>query len=125
MAECERYFVGEGCGRLTMDMVLQGPEFLLARDEPLGDFVLPSLEIAGPGGHWVEVSRAIGRPSAEVRRMFEAYEEYFEAAKAAFRPGATAHDVHRAVSRGFAERGYKLGHVTGRSIGMTMIEHPK
>ena len=125
MAACERYFVEQGCGRLTMNMVLKGPEFLLARDEPLGDFVLPSLEIAGSGGHWVEVSRAIGRPSAEVERMLEAYEEYFEAAKDAFRPGATAHDVHRAVSRGFVERGYALGHVTGHSIGMTMIEHPK
>jgi len=125
MAECERYFVAEGCGRLTMNMVLKGPEFLLARDEPLGDFVLPSLEIAGPGGHWVEVSRAIGQPSPEVQRMLEAYEEYFEAAKTAFQPGASAHDVHRAVAAGFAERGYKLGHVTGHSIGMTMIEHPK
>ncbi|MEX2212352.1 MAG: M24 family metallopeptidase [Gaiellaceae bacterium] len=125
MAECERYFVAEGCGRLTMNMVLKGPEFLLARDEPLGDFVLPSLEIAGPGGHWVEVSRAIGKPSAEVERMHEGYLEYFEAAKRALRPGAAAHDVHRAVSRGFTERGYALGHVTGHSIGMTMIEHPK
>jgi Xaa-Pro dipeptidase len=125
MAECERYFVAEGCGRLTMNMVLKGPEFLLARDEPLGDFVLPSLEIAGPGGHWVEVSRAIGTPSREVARMLEAYEEYFEAAKTAFQPGATAHDVHRAVARGFTERGFGLGHVTGHSIGMTMIEFPK
>jgi Xaa-Pro dipeptidase len=126
MAECERYFVREGCGRLTMDMVLKGPEFLLARRElPLDEFVLPSLEIAGPGGHWVEVSRAIGRPSAEVARMMEAYEEYYEAAKEAFRPGASAHDVHRAVAGGFVERGFALGHVTGHSIGMTMIEHPK
>jgi Xaa-Pro aminopeptidase len=125
MAECERYFVAEGCGRLTMNMVLKGPEFLLARDEPLGEFVLPSLEIAGPGGHWVEVSRAIGQPSAEVGRMLEAYEEYFEAARIAFGRGVSAHDVHRTVARGFTERGYKLGHVTGHSIGMTMIEHPK
>jgi Xaa-Pro dipeptidase len=91
----------------------------------LGGFCIPSLEIAGPGGHWVEVSRAIGTPSAEVARMLEAYEEYFDAAKAALRPGATAHDVHRAVSKGFTERGYQLGHVTGHSIGMTMIEFPK
>src|ERR687891_999663 len=101
MAACERYFVEQGCGRLTMNMVLKGPEFLLARDELLGDFVLPSLEIAGPGGHWVEVSRAIGRPSAEVACMLEAYEEYYEAARDALRPGATAHDAHRAVSQGF------------------------
>jgi Xaa-Pro aminopeptidase len=39
--------------------------------------------------------------------------------------GATAHDVHRAVSKGFTDRGYHLGHVTGHSIGMTMIEHPR
>src|SRR5437867_6874527 len=57
--------------------------------------------------------------------MLEAYEEYFEAAQSALRPGATAHDAHRAVSKGFLERAYQLGHVTGHSIGMTMIEHPK
>ena len=37
----------------------------------------------------------------------------------------SAHDVHRAVSKGFSDRGYELGHVTGHSIGMTMIEHPR
>ena len=41
------------------------------------------------------------------------------------RDGATAHDVHRAVSKGFLDRGFVLGHVTGHSIGMTMIEFPK
>jgi Xaa-Pro dipeptidase len=126
LAPAERLFVEEGCGRLTMNMVLVGPEFAIARkDIVLGEFCIPSLEIAGPGGHWVEVSRALGMPSAEVSRMLEGYEEYFEAAKTALRPGATAHDVHRTVSQGFVDRGYHLGHVTGHSIGMTMIEFPK
>ena len=138
LAPCEQYFVEQGCGRMTMDMVLVGengeaePEFRIASPErPIreGDLVLPSLEIAGPGGHWVEVSRAIAAggeaPGPEARRMLEAYEEYFEAARSALRPGASAHDVHRAVSKGFADRGYALGHVTGHSIGMTMIEFPK
>jgi Xaa-Pro dipeptidase len=126
MAPAERLFVERGCGRLTMNMVLVGAEFALARKNVvLGDFCIPSLEIAGPGGHWVEVSRALGTPSAEVGRILEAYEAYFEAAQQALRPGASAHDVHRAVSNGFTERGYHLGHVTGHSIGMTMIEFPK
>jgi Xaa-Pro dipeptidase len=126
LAPAERHFVAEGCGRLTMNMVLVGAEFAIARKETtLGELCIPSLEIAGPGGHWVEVSRALGTPNGEVSRMLEAYEEYFEAAKTALRPGATAHDAHRAVSRGFTDRGYRLGHVTGHSIGMTMIEHPK
>jgi Xaa-Pro aminopeptidase len=126
LAPAEQLFVERGCRRLTMNMVLVGPEFALAsKDTTLGEFCIPSLEVAGPGGHWVEVSRAIGSPSAEVGRMLEGYEEYFEAAKAALLPGATAHDVHRAVAKGFTDRGYHLGHVTGHSIGMTMIEFPK
>jgi Xaa-Pro dipeptidase len=126
LAPAEKLFVAAGCGRLTMNMVLVGAEFAIARREMvLSDFCIPSLEIAGPGGHWVEVSRALGTPNAEVSRMLEAYEEYFEAAKSALRPGATAHDAHREVSKGFTDRGYHLGHVTGHSIGMTMIEHPK
>ena len=126
LAPAEELFVKQGCGRLTMNMVLVGPEFAIARDDILlEDFCIPSLEIAGPGGHWVEVSRALGSPSAEVQRMLEAYQEYFEAAKTALRPGASAHDVHRTISKGFHDRGYHLGHVTGHSIGMTMIEFPK
>jgi Xaa-Pro aminopeptidase len=126
LAPAEELFVARGCGRLTMNMVLVGPEFAIARDDiVLGDFCIPSLEVAGPSGHWVEVSRAIGRPSAVVQSMLEAYEEYFDAAQREMRPGATAHDLHRAVSRGFHERGFRLGHVTGHSIGMTMIEHPR
>jgi Xaa-Pro aminopeptidase len=126
LAPAEELFVERGCGRLTMNMVLVGAEFAIARDDTVfGEFTVPSLEIAGPGGHWVEVSRALGTPSAEVQRMLEAYEEYYEVAQTALHAGATAHDVHRAVSAGFTQRGYHLGHVTGHSIGMTMIEHPK
>ena len=135
LAPCEEYFVAQGCGRWTMDMVLDGPngsalpEFKIAgtrRFDP-ADCVLPSLEVAGPGGHWVEVSRAIcpGDPSDDTKRMLEAYEEYYEAAPAALRAGETARDAHRAVAKGFLDRGYHLGHVTGHSIGMTMIEFPK
>jgi Xaa-Pro dipeptidase len=136
MAAAEDWFISEGCGRLTMNMVLTGtdtfarPEFKIARrEEILGEFLLPSLEVAGPGMHWVEVSRAIAARdaslSAETERMLDAYAEYHDTARTAMRSGATCHDVHRAVSAGFTERGYHLGHVTGHSIGMTMIEFPK
>ncbi len=136
MAAAEEWFVAEGCGRLTMNMVLTGtdayarPEFKIARrEEILPKFLLPSLEVAGPGMHWVEVSRAIAAHDAtlseDTERMLEAYLEYVEVARKAMRPGATCHDVHRGISAGFVERGYHLGHVTGHSIGMTMIEFPK
>lgn len=136
MGEAEKVFTAAGCYRTTMDMVLSGPdgapwpEFKFpdaTRPIEPGDLVLFGLEVAGPGGHWVELSRPLcaGDPAPETLDALEAYGEYVEAARAALKAGATAHDVHRAVSRGFVERGFSLGHVTGHSIGMTMIEHPR
>ena len=136
MGEAERVFTAEGTYRTTMDMVLTGsggsagPEFKFpAHDRRIetDDLLLYGLEVAGPGGHWVEFSRPIcaGTPSADTRAAMDAYLEYAEAALATMRAGATAHDVHRAVSKGFVERGFTLGHVTGHSIGMTMIEFPR
>jgi len=55
----------------------------------------------------------------------EAYQRYHEICRTAMHAGATAREVHRAVSAPFSEQGWKLGHVTGHSIGMTMIEHPR
>jgi Xaa-Pro aminopeptidase len=135
MGVAEEIFTAEGCYRTTMDMILGGdggaawPEFKfpgLRAVEP-DDLLLYGLEVAGPGGHWVELSRPIclGQASAESRAAMDAYHEYYEAALKTMRAGATAHDVHTAVSKGFLERGFTLGHVTGHSIGMTMIEHPR
>jgi Xaa-Pro aminopeptidase len=136
MGEAERLFTAAGCCRTTMDMILGGPEGAaypefkfpsgerkLERD----DLLLYGLEVAGPGGHWVEFSRPIcaGQPSKETLAAMDAYHEYALAARATMKAGATAHDVHIAVSKGFHDRGFQLGHVTGHSIGMTMIEHPR
>jgi Xaa-Pro dipeptidase len=136
MAPSASYFVAAGTGRHAMNMVLSGeggrslPEFKIpseTRRAAADDLLLYSLEIAGPGGHWVEFSRALiaGEPSQTTRAMAEAYVEYGEAIRGALRDGATAHAVHRAASQPFLDRGYSLGHVTGHSIGMTMIEHPR
>jgi Xaa-Pro dipeptidase len=136
MAEAEHVFTAMGCYRTTMDMILGGPEgsawpeFKFPSPErrlERDDLVLYGLEVAGPGGHWVELSRPIcaGSPSTETSAAMDAYIEYYDSAKQTMRSGATAHDVHRAVSKGFVERGFTLGHVTGHSIGMTMIEHPR
>jgi Xaa-Pro aminopeptidase len=136
MAAAEAEFVRLGTGRQTMDMVLWGhhgaaePEFRIPQHaqaiEP-DDLLLFSLEMAGPGGYWSEFARPLcaGTPTAETYLMLDAYLEYFAATRLAMKEGATAHDVHRAASRPFVERGFGLGHVTGHSIGMTMIEHPR
>jgi Xaa-Pro aminopeptidase len=136
MAAAEDTFVRRGTRRLTMDMVLTGPDGAALPEMRLpdeqrrvseDDMLIYGLEIAGPAGHWVEFSRPMcaGEPSDESKRMMEAYREYHEICRVAMHPGATARDVHRAVSKPFTDRGWRLGHVTGHSIGMTMIEHPR
>jgi Xaa-Pro aminopeptidase len=136
MAVAEEVFARRGTGRQTMDMVVWGtrgastPEFRIPdpyRQIAPDDLLLYSLEVAGPGGHWVEFSRPLtrGEPTPDTSLMLEAYAEYHVAARETMRTGVTAHEVHRAVSAPFRERGFPLGHVTGHSIGMTMIEHPK
>src|SRR5205823_6940455 len=47
LGPAEKLFVDRGCGRLTMNMVLVGAEFAIARDDTVfGEFTIPSLEIA-------------------------------------------------------------------------------
>lgn len=136
MAAAESEFVRLGTGRQTMDMVLWGqngaarPEFRIPEfADPISDddLLLYSLEVAGPSGYWVEFTRPLCRGSLapDTQGMLEAYGEYFELARSTMKKGMTSHDVHRAVSKPFLDRGFGLGHVTGHSIGMTMIEHPR
>lgn len=136
MAEAEATFMRAGCGRQTMDMVLWGhhgsatPEFRIPEHEtPLApdDLLLYSLEVAGPSGYWVEFTRPLcrGERSPDTAVLLEAYGEYCERVPKALRAGESAHDAHRSCSEPFRSRGLQLGHVTGHSIGMTMIEHPR
>ncbi len=136
MAEAEATFMRAGCGRQTMDMVLWGnhgsatPEFRIPEHgTPVApdDLLLYSLEVAGPSGYWVEFTRPLskGSLSDDTKLLLEAYAEYSELVPKALRAGESAHDAHRTCSQPFRSRGLQLGHVTGHSIGMTMIEHPR
>jgi Xaa-Pro dipeptidase len=136
MGEAERAFAARGTTRLTMDMVLSGPGGAMPpemrhpdprRAIEATDLLLYGLEVAGPGAHWVEFSRPIcaGPLAEDTQTLLEAYREYHEAAREHLRHGGSALEAHRAVARPFTERGYHLGHVTGHSIGMTMIELPR
>jgi Xaa-Pro aminopeptidase len=40
------------------------------------------------------------------------------------RPGELASNVHRAIADIFAKHGFALGHLSGHSIGTTMLEYP-
>ncbi len=129
----ERFFAG-GAGPRMMNIVLSGPHgeaeahFKVPGDRVVqpGDLMLYSLEIGGYEGYWVEFSRALirGKPSARIQQMAAAYPEAMEAARRLLRDGELASNVHHVVAESFAAHGFSLGHLSGHSIGLTMLEHP-
>ena len=136
MGVAEEVFASLGTARSTMDMVLIGehgslrPEMVFAdpaRKVQDSDGLMYGLEVAGIGGHWVEFSRLMA-PSgidAETQRLMDAYQEYHELVETHLKAGATADEVHRKCIKPFEGKGWRLGHVSGHSIGMTMIEAPR
>jgi Xaa-Pro aminopeptidase len=129
----ERFFAG-GAGSQMMNILLSGSageaaaHFKVPRGRVVapGDLLLYSLEIAGPEGYWVEFSRPLirGPLGDQSAKMAEIYPEAVEAARLNLRAGQPVSRAHDAAAEIFLKRGFRLGHLSGHSIGMTMIEHP-
>ena len=134
MAPAVERFFARGAGPRMMNILLSGSQgeaeasFKVPghRTVATNDLLLYSLEITGAGGYWVEFSRPLlrGKLSARTQAMADAYPSALEAARKLMRAGELASNVHRAVAETFAKHGFSLGHLSGHSIGATMIEHP-
>jgi Xaa-Pro aminopeptidase len=134
MAPAVERFFARGAGLRMMNIVLSGmhgeaeahfkvPGHRVVEPD---DLLLYSLEITGAEGYWVEFSRPLirGKVSPRTAAMAEAYPEAMEAARRTMRDGELASNVHRAAAEIFGKRGFRLGHLSGHSIGATMIEYP-
>jgi Xaa-Pro dipeptidase len=134
MAPAVERFFARGAGPRMMNILLSGEDgeaeaaFKIPGNRVVAadDLLLYSLEITGPGGYWVEFSRPLirGKLSRRTQAMADAYPEALEAARKLMRAGELATNVHRAVAEKFAQHGFALGHLSGHSIGATMIEYP-
>src|SRR5713101_5174345 len=134
MAPAVERFFARGAGPRMMNIVLSGQcgEAEAAFKVPGNRIVAPddlllySLEITGAGGYWVEFSRPLirGKLSPRTQAMADAYPDALEAARNLMRAGELASSVHHTVSEKFAQHGFPLGHLSGHSIGATMIEYP-
>jgi len=134
MAPAVQLFFARGAGPRMMNILLSGAHgeaeafFKVpgTRKVAADDLLLYSLEITGAGGYWVEFSRPLikGKLSPRSQKMADAYPESLEIARKLMRDGELASNVHRAVSDHFAKHGFALGHLSGHSIGATMIEFP-
>lgn len=134
MAPAVERFFARGAGPRMMNIVLSGTRgeaeahFKVPSLRKVGadDLLLYSLEITGAAGYWIEFSRALirGKISERTSAMSGVYPQAMEAARVKMRDGMLASEVHKAAADVFSKAGFSLGHLTGHSIGMTMIEHP-
>ena len=134
MAPAVERFFARGAGPRMMNILLSGTNgeaeasFKVPghRVTAVNDLLLYSLEVTGAGGYWVEFSRPLirGELSSRTQAMADAYPEALEAARKLMRAGELASDVHRVVAETFAKFGFALGHLSGHSIGTTMLEYP-
>ena len=134
MAPAVERFFARGAGPRMMNILLSGARgeaeasFKVPghRVTALDDLLLYSLEVTGAGGYWVEFSRPLirGKLSPRTQAMADAYPRALEAARRLMRTGELASSVHRVVAETFAKHGFALGHLSGHSIGTTMLEYP-
>jgi Xaa-Pro dipeptidase len=134
MAPAVERFVARGAGPRMMNIMLSGTHgeaeasFKVPghRVVAADDLLLYSLEVTGAGGYWVEFSRPLisGQVSARTQAMADVYPHALEEARKLMRAGELASNVHRAVAQAFAKHGFALGHLSGHSIGATMLEYP-
>jgi Xaa-Pro dipeptidase len=134
MAPAVERFFARGAGPRMMNILLSGGHgeaeafFTVPgkRVVEASDLLLYSLEVTGAGGYWVEFSRPLlrGKPSPTTQKMADAYPVALEAARKLMRVGELASNVHRVVAETFSKHGFALGHLSGHSIGTTMLEYP-
>jgi Xaa-Pro dipeptidase len=134
MAPAVERFFARGAGPRMMNILLSGTHgeaeasFKVPGHRVTGadDLLLYSLEVAGAGGYWVEFSRPLirGKLSPRTQAMADAYPRALEEARKLMRAGELASNVHRVVAETFAKHGFSLGHLSGHSIGTTMLEYP-
>jgi len=134
MAPAVERFFARGAGPRMMNIVLSGSngeaeaffKVPSQREVAADDLLLYSLEVTGADGYWIEFSRALirGKVSPRTRAMSDVYPHAMECARLKMREGVLASEVHKAAADVFAKAGFALGHLTGHSIGMTMLEHP-
>lgn len=102
-----------------------------------GDLNVVVIEIAGPGGHFGEITHLIslGEPAPEVFRAFNAVSEAQKLAAAAIKPGVPIGEIADLVNNYFVEAGYypkdpaerarfTTGNLIGHGQGIDTMELP-
>ncbi|MGQ9583833.1 MAG: M24 family metallopeptidase, partial [Anaerolineae bacterium] len=132
MAEAIRFLAARGClDGIAHISAEAAPYVSPARDRRIevDDILKVSLEFAGPGGYWVELSAVFSfrEPPDRERRLFATALKALERGRDLMRPGVKGGELSRAIEETYREDGW---HITGRSsvdihgIGLNVIAPP-
>ncbi len=120
------------CGQQTEDPHEQGSGVLKAFEPILLDIFPRHIT----HGFWGDITRTVvkGRPTPELRKMYNAVRAAFDAALSTIKAGIQAKTVHKAVIAEFKARGYEAEmkdglltgviSCTGHGIGLSLHEDP-
>lgn len=107
----------------AVEPVFLNPRPRVIRDK---DYLIVSLEITGPTGHWVEHSRmfCFGERDEEMERLASIVADGIAFAEREMKPGVDTIHIQEGLDRMAKANGYDCGHLTGHGIGMDVIERP-
>lgn len=93
----------------------------------VSDACIFSIELAGCGGHWIELARPLLFPGASTaaRETAEATFAALAAARDAARPGAQGDTIQRAILGASDPVLYQVENASGHAIGQDIIEAPR
>ena len=91
-----------------------------------GDVVILNTELSGPGGYWIQMVRTsfVGKPKANVERMYDILIEITSTLPAQLRPGERAADVADWVRNKIINAGFEIGVNFGHGLGLDVVERP-
>ena len=91
-----------------------------------GDVVILNTELSGPGGYWIQMVRTsfVGKPKANVERMYDILIEITSTLPAQLRPGKRAADVADWVRNKILNAGFEIGVNFGHGLGLDVVERP-
>ncbi len=127
VGEVERVMRGRGVYD-TMILLSAGPYLREPADHVFreGDFIMFSIELAGPEGYWVEQGGMfmLGRPSERHEALFRVCNEATTIARQMLVPGGTVADISKRIEAVLKTGGFDIGIWGGHGIGLDVLELP-
>lgn len=127
VGEVERVMRGRGVYD-TMILLSAGPYLREPTDHVFraGDFVMFSIELAGPEGYWVEQGGMfmLGQPGKKHEALFEACHEAITMAREMLVPGGSVAAISKRIEALLKAAGFQIGIWGGHGIGLDVLELP-